>query len=173
MADTKTPVAKIVVARAVAEFSDLVKAAIEAGHIKVETKTVEISDKASPTTKGVAADYQRLYAQNAQGMAAICNGKIVPATDKPAEGKDERTDEEKAAGACDYFNYGHDLEVKAEIRQELMDTLVGPEKGIKKAYDGAVLMGYSKTEAADLVRNSPKFKGVEGLEELLKRAQAA
>lgn len=152
--------------------TELVNAAIAAGHVLAVTDEVTISDKASPTGKGAKKEYQKLIAQNAQGMAALCGGKIVPATAKPAEGKDERTDEQKAAGACDFFNYGYDLDVRAGIRQELMGTLEGPEKQIKKAFDGVVLMGYSKDEAKEMLKVSPKFKDVDGLEKLLDRAAA-
>lgn len=153
-------------------LTDIVKAAIEAGHVKAEDAVVEITDKASPTGKGAKMPYTRLYALDAQGMAAICDGKIEPATEKPTEGKDERTDAQKAAGAADYFNYGYDLNVRAEIRQKLMGTLEGPEKQIKKAFDGMVLAGYSKEEAAELVKNSPKFKGVDGIDAFLAKAAA-
>lgn len=153
-------------------LSELVQAAVDAGHVVAVTDEVTISDKASPTGKGAKKDYTKLIAQDAQGMAALCGGKIVPATAKAAEGKDERTDEQKAAGACDYFNYGYDLDVRAGIRQELMGTLEGPEKQIKKAFDGIVLAGYSKSDAAEMLRNSPKFKGVDGLDKLLERAAA-
>lgn len=154
-------------------ISDAVKAAIEAGHVKPVDAVVEITDKASPTGKGAKRSYTKLLAQDAQGMAAMCDGKINPATDKPAEGKDERTDAEKANGAADYFNYGYDLQVRQEIRQALMGTLEGPEKQIKKSFDGMLLAGYSKDEAAELVRNSPKFKGVDGLDAFVAKAVAA
>lgn len=152
--------------------NDMIEAAIKAGHVVRVEDEVTISEKASPNGKKAVKAYEKLIAMNAQGMQALCAGKMVPATPKPAEGKDERTESQKAAGACDFFNYGFDLDVRASIRQELMASLEGPEKTIKKAFDGMVLAGYSKTEAADLVRNSPKFKGVEGLENLLNRAAA-
>jgi hypothetical protein len=152
--------------------NEMVLAAVKAGDVVSVQDEVKISEKASPTGKAAVKAYEKLIAVNARGMAALCGGKIEPAKPKPAEGKDERTEQEKAAGACDFFNYGYDLDVRASIRQELMGSLEGPEKTIKKAFDGMVLAGYSKTEAADLVRNSPKFKGVEGLENLLNRAAA-
>lgn len=152
--------------------NEMVQAAIKAGNVLSVQDEVKISEKASPTGKAAVKAYEKLIALNAKGMSALCGGKMVPATPKPAEGKDERTEAEKAAGACDYFNYGFDLDVRATIRQELMGSLEGPEKTIKKAFDGMVLAGYSKAEAAELVRNSPKFKGVDGLENLLNRAAA-
>lgn len=153
-------------------LTDMVKAAIEAGHIIVMDAEVEITDKASPTGKGTKRKYEKLLAQNAQGMAAMCDGKIVPGTDKPKEGKDERTDEQKANGACDYFNYGFDLQVRAEIRQSLMGTLEGPEKQIKRSFDGMLLADYSKEDAAEMIRNSPKFKGVDGIDAILAKLTA-
>jgi len=153
-------------------LTDMVQKAITDGHVQHVQDEVKISEKASPTGKAASKAYDKLIALDAQGMAALCGGKLVPATAKPAEGKDERTDDQKAPGACDYFNYGYDLDVRASIRQELMGSLEGPEKTIKKAFDGMVLAGYSKSEAAELVRNSPKFKGVDGLENLLTRAAA-
>jgi hypothetical protein len=153
-------------------LTDMQQKAISDGHVQHVQDEVKISEKASPTGKAASKTYDKLIAVDAQGMAALCEGKLVPATPKPADGPDTRTEEEKKAGACDYFNYGYDLDVRAGIRQELLASLEGPEKTIKKAFDGMVLAGYSKTEAADLVRNSPKFKGVEGLENLLNRAAA-
>lgn len=156
------------------EYTQLVKDAIEAGHIIVDNDAeVEVTDKASPTGKGATKKYARLLAQNAQGMAAMCDGKIAPSTEKPKEGKDERTDEQKANGAADFFNYGYDLNVRSEIRQALMGTLVGPEKLIKKSFDGLLTMGHSKDEAAEMIRNSPKFKGVDGLDAFIAKASAA
>lgn len=152
--------------------NEMIEAAVKAGDVARVMDEVKISEKASPTGKAAVKAYEKLTALSARGMAALCGGKIEPATAKPAEGKDERTEAQKAAGACDYFNYGYDLDVRASIRQELMGSLEGPEKTIKKAFDGMVLAGYSKAEAAELVRNSPKFKGVDGLENLLNRAAA-
>jgi len=151
--------------------NEMVQKAIAAGHVVSVQDEVKISEKASPTGKAASKAYEKLSALNAQGMAALCGGKMVPATAKP-EGKDERTEDQKAAGACDYFNYGYDLDVRASIRQELMGSLEGPEKSIKKAFDAMVASGYSKQDAAEIVRNSPKFKGVEGIENLINRAAA-
>ena len=152
--------------------SEMLQKALADGSVVLVMDEVKISEKASPTGKAAVKAYEKYSAMNARGMAALCGGKMEPATAKPSEGKDTRTEAESAPGACDFFNYGFDLDVRATVRQELMGSLEGPEKTIKKAFDGMVLAGYSKAEAADLVRNSPKFKGVEGLENLLNRAAA-
>jgi hypothetical protein len=154
------------------KMTEMIEAAIKAGDVLLIADEVKIRAAASPNGKDASKSYDKLVALNAKGMQALCGGKMSPATDKPAEGPDNRTDAEKAAGACDYFNYGYDLDVRASVRQELIASLEGPEKTIKKAFDGMVLAGYNKQEAADLLRVSPKFKGVEGLENLLKRVAA-
>jgi len=154
-----------------AQLTEMIEKAIAAGDVIRVDGMVEVSAKVSPNGKDASKAYDKLLAVNAKGMQALCNGKMAPATEKP-EGKDERTEEQKAAGACDYFNYGYDLDVRAAVRQELIASLEGPEKTIKKAFDGMLLAGYSKAEAADMLRVSPKFKGVDGLENLLKRIAA-
>lgn len=155
-------------------MNEMIERAIAEKHIVVdETATVEISDKASPTGKGAKTQYRKLVAQDAQGMAAMCGGKIVPATPKPEEGKDERTEEQKAAGACDYFNYGYDLEVRAKIRTDLMGTLEGPEKQITKLVAGLKAAGFDADAIRTTVLGSPKFQGTDGLANLIDRALKA
>jgi hypothetical protein len=147
--------------------------AVTDGHIAATEDEVTISDKASPTGKSAKAKYMKLRALDAEGMGILCKGKMEPATDKPKEGKDERTDADKAAGACDFFNYGFDLDVRAGIRQTLMDSLMGPEKLIKKAFDGMLGAGFYKDEVVATLTNSPKFKDVDGIATLLARLAAA
>jgi hypothetical protein len=129
-----------------------VNKAVEAGDVKAVQDKVSISEKASPTGKAAEMAYTRYVAVTARGMAALCDGKLEPAKDKPETGDDTRTDAEKAPGACDYFNYGFDLDVRATVRAKLMSTLEGPEKAIKKAIDTLVNnAGFSETDARALV----------------------
>src|SRR6266536_2824418 len=93
-----------------ATLSESQQAGVRAGNIRASWDTVEVSDKASPTGKGAKRAYIRLEALNAQGLAQVFDGKINPATSKPATGDDTRTDDDKRNGACDYANYGLDLE---------------------------------------------------------------
>jgi hypothetical protein len=136
----------------VGKLSDALQAAIRDGHIVATRGEVVITDKASPTGKGAKSFYLQMDAQDAQGMMALCNGKLGPSTAKPAEGDDTRTDEQKAPGACDYFNYGKDLDVRAKVRAQLMSSLEGPEKAIKKAVDNLVAnAGMAEGEAREFV----------------------
>lgn len=112
--------------------SDQVNAAITAGDIKAEQAEVTVSAKASPDGKEHKRAYTALRPQTFAGMLALCNGKVEPSTPKP-DGKDERTADEKAAGACDYFDYAYDLEVRAKIRAQIIASLDGPDKAIAKA----------------------------------------
>lgn len=139
---------------------ELVNAAVAANHIRQETDKVVISEKASPNGKAAEKTYTRYTALDAQGMAALCNGKIEPATPKPETGDDVRTEEQKAPGACDYFNYGYDLDVRASTRASLMSDLEGPEKAIKKAVDALVASGFDATQARDLVIAQRKATGL-------------
>lgn len=140
---------------------EMIQAAIAEGSISAGEDTVKIAAKTSPDGKDHVATYTRYTALNAKGMAALCNGKIAPSTAKPESGKDERTDADKAAGACDYFNYGFDLDARATVRAKLMGELEGPEKAIAKAVkslvDGA---GYSEQDAREIVINGRKAKGL-------------
>lgn len=159
--------------------TDVVKAAIEAKDIVLEAKDVTVSAKALkaqgippetvkaaglPTNKDgdIVVSVNIPVAQNAKGMAALCNGKIAPATAKPETGKDERTDEQKAVGACDYFNYGVDLEIRQASRQGIMAKLESPEKAIEKMVKALVDGGLYETEAAarEYVVESRKAKGL-------------
>lgn len=110
-----------------------IREAIKAGHIKAVNKVVTIRAASSPTKKDETWPYIAYEAQDAQGMAALCNGKLEPAKPKPEEGEDTRTDADKAGGACDFFNYGRDLGVKLLVRNKLASAIAGPEKAIEAA----------------------------------------
>ena len=154
-------------------LSEQVVAGITEGHIVKDDGEVKISANVSPNGKETKGTYVRLLAQDAIGMAILCGGKVAPATPKPEDGKDERSAEEKAAGACDYFNYGYDLEVRAGVRADLIGTLEGPEKQIKKLFDGLVLGGWDKDEAVSMIKTQSKFKDADGLDAILKRLHTA
>lgn len=133
-------------------MTEMIQAAIDSKDVIAVTDKVTISEKASPNGKAAEKAYTRLAAQTAKGMAALCAGKIPPATAKPAEGDDTRTDADKANGACDYFNYGYDLDVRAQVRGQLMSELEGPEKSILKAVKALVEnAGFTEAAARDLV----------------------
>jgi hypothetical protein len=155
-----------------ANKSEQVRQAVAEGHIKASWDEVTISDKASPTGKGQKREYLRLDAQSAQGMAAIAGGKMKPA-DPRGEGEDKRTPEQRAPGACDFFNYGYDLDVRASVRQALMGDLEGPEKAVKTAVKGFLAAEFAHDDIRSMIANSPKFKGVEGLEKMVEAALKA
>jgi hypothetical protein len=143
---------------------DDVKAAIAEGSIKLVDKTVKVSAK-SLKSAGINADtvkaaglsvdkdgdivfpVQVPEAQNGKGMAILCGGKIEPATAKP-EGKDDRTDAQKATGVCDVFNYAVDLDVRQDVRQNLiMAKLESPDKAIAKAVAALEALGMDRDSA--------------------------
>ncbi len=137
----------------IAKLSDAVRQAITDGNVKAEAGEVKISKDASPTKTEAKQPYVKLLALNARGMAALCSGKLEPQTAKPDEGEDARTDEQKAVGAADYFNYGFDLDVRASVRAKLVSSLEGPEKAIAKAVKGLMdNAGMSEADATAFVK---------------------
>ena len=107
-------------------------AAIAESHVAHVVSAVKISPKASPTKKEESASYDQLDAQDAEGMAALCAGKLELQTPTPTEGDDDRTPEQKRLGAANHFNYGYDLARRAKCRAKLVTRLEGPEKAIEK-----------------------------------------
>lgn len=133
-------------------YSEAIKAAIEAKDILVEAAEVTVSAKASPDGKEHKRAYEALRPQTMAGMLALCDGKVEPSTPKAAEGKDERTDAQKAAGICDYFDYAYDLETRARIRAAMTQGLEGPDKAIEKVskqLDSMIELGLMTREEAD------------------------
>lgn len=136
--------------------TDAQKAAIETaiteGHIVAETDEVKIAAKSSPTGKDETREYRKLVAVDIDGMIALCAGKVEAASAKPAEGDDNRTDEQKEAGVVDYFNYGYDLSIRSTERSRLAATLEGPEKAIAKAVKSLMdNAGMTEVDARELV----------------------
>lgn len=139
------------------------QAALDAGFIRaVKDAEVTIGAKSSPTGKDEAQPYAKLEAITVEGMAVLMGGKLNASTPAPAEGKDERTDDDKRSGAADHFNYGLDLNVRQQIRQKLGAELEGPAKTIKKAAEGLVAAGLYETfeEAQAAVVAQRKAKGL-------------
>jgi len=166
----------------IAKLPEVVRQAIEGGHIIADVWTVEMGKKAAqnPTGKDLVSEYLRLLAQDVQGMAARENGLMRPAV-KPVDEKgnvipkDKWTPEQVIAatpGVADFYNYGKDLDDKSEVKQRMIRLVEGPEKAIKTAYAGLIAGGFDKDEALGMLRNMPKFKGVEGLDVLLARVSA-
>lgn len=130
---------------------ELIAAALADGSLVQETAEVSAEDKASKKTG--KKTFIRYVAMNVKGMAALCKGKIDAQTAKPKEGEDTRTDEQKAAGVCDYFNYAFDLNERARVRGQILTAIEGPDKQIEKAADVFVkAMGWSKDKALEFVR---------------------
>lgn len=133
--------------------------AIAAGHLDHTIAEVNISAKASPTKKDESRSFDSLMALDAEGMALLCSGKIETQTPKPAEGKDERTEFQKKLGACDHFNYGYDLRVRAQVRDALVTSIEGPEKTIEKLVKANVAMFDTEAETREFVIARLKSKG--------------
>lgn len=147
------------------------QAGVKSGDILASWDEVEVTDKASPTGKGGKRPYIRLEAQTAMGLNQLFDGFINPAKPKPeGDAADTRTDDDKRKGACDYANYGRDLEARAAARAVLMGELEGPEKAVKKMIVGLQGAEYGVDEIRSIVMNSPKFKGIDGLSKLIDTA---
>lgn len=135
------------------------------GKIRAAWHVVTVNN--TPTGKPAVKAYVRLESLSAQGMSALCKGVMVPAPEaKDGEPKPQ-------AGACDFFNYGFDLDRKAPVRAEIMRSLEGPEKAVKKAVIGALAAEMSVEEIRAFVKGAPKFKGVEGIDKFIDAALAS
>ena len=145
-------------------------AAITAGDVTAVWGNVHISEKASPTGKAADKEYVSLGARTLKGMAFLCGGKVEPQTPKPEDGEDTRTEQQKEPGASDYFNYGFDLDLRQPVRNTLMGTLEGPEKAVKAAVKGLLAMGLEGDALRTAIKNSPKFKDVEGIDKFIDAA---
>jgi hypothetical protein len=99
---------------------------------------------------------------NLKGMQQMLDGRI-----------DARKDNTEALGACDYCNYGYDLERRRQRRDKIMEELGGPEKAVKKAVIGLRALDEAPDTIKATIMNSPKYKGVAGLEKLIDAALQA
>jgi hypothetical protein len=140
---------------------DQLDAAVEAGHIlHIGETAVVIRGKGN--AKDEFLTYDKFVALDQQGELIFCHGKGNVATDKPAEGDDTRSAEEKAKGTADHFNYGFDLEVKRELRSLLAELIEGPAKAIAKAAQTLLDQGVadSEEEAIAMVKAGRAKKGL-------------
>lgn len=152
------------------------RSAIKDGHILATWSTVVVTAKVSPTGKAGSKPYVRLEAQNANGLAALFEGFInaaVPEDKLPDGISVEEKKKKTTKGACDYANYGLDLERRAQIRQQLLSELEGPEKTVRKAVASFLAMEYEPAEVKTMIMNSPKYRDVDGLEKIVDTAIAA
>jgi len=163
-AETKGELRGTYAATAVYNLSaDAIAAAIAEKLIaNVGTTAVTISAKIAGTKIDQFVNYEKLIALTAEGQKLLAGGKMEPATDAPESGKDERTAEQKAKGACDHFNYGFDLEVKRDLRGKLAEMIEGPAKAIAKAAQVMLDNGMADTldEAVAMVKASRAKKGL-------------
>lgn len=157
------------IADRVSKLGEKLQESIKAGHVIPSIGAVLVGKDASPTKQAVFREYLKLDAQRGEGMRDIMNGKIQPATPKP-EGKDERTPDQKAPGACDMFNYGYDLDVRAKVRIDLIQSLEGPEKAIANMIKGLRAGENDDDTIRTIVLASPKFKGTANLDLILNAA---
>lgn len=147
--------------RTVKTLPEGIVAAILAGDLAHAVEKVTISEKVSPTKKEESREFDALYALTVNGMAILMGGKLDAQTPKPAEGKDERTEQERALGAADHFNYGRILNVRQNVRTALETDLEGPEKSIAKQAKSLVDGGSFETlaEATEFVIGRLKAQG--------------
>lgn len=139
-----------------------ISAAIEAGKIRnVGPTDLTISAKVTKT-KDETLVYEKLIALNFEGQSFLTGGKEEPALDLAEGAKDERTEEEKAKGACDHFNYGFDLEVKRILRGKLAELIEGPAKVIAKAAQNLIDNGIADDmeSATAMVKAARAKKGL-------------
>jgi hypothetical protein len=139
-----------------------ISAAIEAGKIRnVGPTDLTISAKVTKT-KDETLVYEKLIALNFEGQSFLTGGKEEPALDLAEGAKDERTEEEKAKGACDHFNYGFDLEVKRILRGKLAELIEGPAKVIAKSAQNLVDNGIAEDmeSATAMVKAARAKKGL-------------
>ncbi len=110
-----------------------IDAAIEAGDI-VQGGIVDVTIKAGAAgnAKDEAQPYEQLLGVTFDGMVLLSGGKQEPQTPRGDDKVDGRTDEQKAKGAPDHFNYGLDLEVKRTLRKQLETEISGPSKIIER-----------------------------------------
>lgn len=157
---TERPVIDPIASRP-AEQVEAIRKGVAENHIAQVTAKVTIRAKSSPTKKDESQPYISYTALTGRGMALLCGGKVEPASAKAEEGKDERTDAQKAPGACDFFNYGYDLDVRQPIRVQLEDSLAGPEKAIDKMVKALVDGGlFNEADARAFVIKSRQDKGL-------------
>jgi hypothetical protein len=157
-------------------LSESQQAGIKAGNIHASWDVVTVSAKKSPTGKAGVRYYIRLEARNAPGLNQMFNGVINAAT--PEENIPEGTSKEDrerltTKGACDYANYGFDLERRASARAQLLSELEGPEKVVKKAVAAFLALDMDRSEIRAMILASPKYKGVEGLAKIVDNALTA
>ena len=103
-----------------------VKAAVDSGDIELTDDKVKVSAKASPNGKELLAEYQHATAKSYRGALAMCGGS--------------------EEDVLYFFNYAHDMSVRAPIRQRLIGEAEGPEKAITKASKALVDAGIYDTE---------------------------
>lgn len=142
-----------------------IAAAINDGRIvNVGETAVTIRAKKGSGGKDEFVTYEKLMAQNKEGEVFFCGGKDAVATKAPETGDDTRTEEQKAKGSADHFNYGFDLEIKRWLRDQLADILEGPANAIKKAAIAALENGIggveTMEEAVAMVKASRIKKGL-------------
>lgn len=160
------------IAERTSKLSEALQQAIQKGDVVASIGTVKIGKDASPTKQEVSRDYLKLEAMSAAGMAAIHGGKIKPQTPKP-DGKDERTPEQKQQGACDFHNYGYDLDVRAKVRADLLTALEGPEKAIANMVKALRAADNDDDTIRTIIAASPKFKGFSTLDAVVNAALAS
>lgn len=153
-----------------------IQAAVAAGDVQPFIGVVNIRADASPTKVAASKEYLGLSAMTGKGMAALNGGRIKPALPKPEkDAKDERTAEQKLPGACDWHNYGYDLDVRRIVRAEIMATLEGPDKAVAVAIKGMRGMGWSdaKIRRELLEDEESKFKAHPAIDKIVDAALAS
>lgn len=126
---------------------EVIREALEKGHVVAETKNVKVSKDKSGTGQEELWPYILYRAVEGPGMTALSRQKSKAAVKKPDDfdtltGNAKTLAENNAKdGACDYFNYGFSLTIMQPIRTMLTNSLGGVDKEIEKQVAQAMKMG--------------------------------
>lgn len=143
-----------------------IQAQIDAGNIGKFAEPVMVKvgvekNAAGKAQKQVRQPYEKLFAITYEGVMFLVRNKVESATAKPSGRDDDRTEYQKAPGLVDHFNYGHDLEIKRPIREEIEAQTAGPDKTILAAANRLVKgkLATDLTEALEMVKGMLAAKG--------------
>lgn len=139
-------------------YTDAVKAAIEAGHVKTTDA------KVTATVNGTEHErpFVKLEAVNLDGALALCGGRLV----EPTEEETKAEGFQRGPSVVGEFNYALDLRQRARERAALLAAMEGPEKQYEKAAKPMFALGLFKSleDAITFVRTQKEALDKENAE---------